>query len=80
MHSAALPEPRGLPAAGAATTRTHFIHHIDARLNRALYFTWWDRLNGTFADEHPQVVEKGDGIAEVWHAWPLLAGTLRLDW
>lgn len=29
--------------AGAASTRTHFIHHIDARLNRALYFTWWDR-------------------------------------
>ena len=41
---------------GAATSRTHFIHHLDPRVNRALYFTWWDRLAGTHTDEHPMCI------------------------
>ncbi|KAK9785853.1 hypothetical protein WJX73_001888 [Symbiochloris irregularis] len=36
----------------AATSRTHYIHHLDPRVNKGLYFTWWDRLAGTYADEH----------------------------
>jgi sterol desaturase/sphingolipid hydroxylase (fatty acid hydroxylase superfamily) len=31
----------------------HFLHHLDPRVNRSLYFTWWDRLASTFADSHP---------------------------
>lgn len=40
---------------GAAESRTHFIHHLDPRCNRALYFTWWDRLDGTYRPHHPKI-------------------------
>lgn len=33
----------------------HYIHHLDLRYNRSLYFTWWDRLFGTFRDTHPKI-------------------------
>ncbi|KAF5837140.1 hypothetical protein DUNSADRAFT_4760 [Dunaliella salina] len=26
---------------GVAHAKTHYIHHLDPRFNRALYFTWW---------------------------------------
>ena len=39
----------------AATSKTHFLHHIDPRYNRSLYFTWWDRLFGTYREHHPQI-------------------------
>jgi lathosterol oxidase len=37
------------------TTLHHDMHHADGRFNRALYFTWWDRLCGT---EHPEYRKK----------------------
>lgn len=37
------------------TSTTHYIHHVDPRYNRALYFTWWDRLWGTFREAHPRI-------------------------
>jgi len=33
----------------------HLIHHLDPNSNRSLYFTWWDRLAGTFRDTHPKI-------------------------
>lgn len=36
----------------SATSRTHYIHHLDPRVNKSLYFTWWDRLADTYTDEH----------------------------
>ena len=41
----------------AATSKSHFLHHIDPRFNRSLYFTWWDRLCGTYRENHPQIFE-----------------------
>ena len=41
----------------AATSKTHYIHHVDCRYNRALYFTWWDRLFETHTDRHPLIKE-----------------------
>eukprot|EP00897_Mesotaenium_endlicherianum_P008386 jgi/Mesen1/7576/ME000392S06844 len=41
----------------AQRTKHHYIHHLDPRFNRSLYFTWWDRLAGTFRDHHPKIVE-----------------------
>ncbi|GJP35022.1 hypothetical protein CLOM_g19487 [Closterium sp. NIES-68] len=35
---------------GAQRPTTHFLHHLDPRYNRSLYFTWWDRMVGTFRD------------------------------
>ena len=34
---------------------THFIHHVDPRFNRSLYFTWWDRLLGTYCKTNARV-------------------------
>ncbi|CAL8464059.1 g3594 [Coccomyxa elongata] len=39
----------------AATSKAHYLHHVDPRYNRALYFTWWDRVFGTYRDEHPLI-------------------------
>ena len=39
----------------AATSKAHFLHHVDPRYNRALYFTWWDRLAGTYRESHPLI-------------------------
>ena len=47
-------------------SRHHFIHHIDPRINRSLYFTWWDRIVGTFKDEHRMTIGKGQ--LDLWHA------------
>ncbi|KAL3676640.1 hypothetical protein R1sor_026588 [Riccia sorocarpa] len=44
----------------AQRSKHHYIHHLDPRFNRALYFTWWDRLGGTFKEHHPKVEEKRD--------------------
>lgn len=33
----------------------HYIHHLDPRYNRSLYFTWWDILGGTYRDRHPKI-------------------------
>ncbi len=41
----------------AATSKAHFLHHIDPRYNRSLYFTWWDRLAGTHRASHPLIFE-----------------------
>ena len=41
----------------AATSKSHFLHHIDPRFNRSLYFTWWDRLCGTYREDHPLIFE-----------------------
>ena len=41
----------------AATSKSHFLHHIDPRYNRSLYFTWWDRLFGTYREDHPLIFE-----------------------
>jgi hypothetical protein len=27
---------------GAAHAKTHYIHHLDPRYNRALFFSWWE--------------------------------------
>ncbi|CAI5509803.1 unnamed protein product [Closterium sp. Naga37s-1] len=35
---------------GAQRPTTHFLHHLDPRYNRSLYFTWWDQMVGTFKD------------------------------
>ncbi|KAH7446197.1 hypothetical protein KP509_01G044400 [Ceratopteris richardii] len=32
----------------------HYIHHLDPRFNRSLYFTWCDRLAGTYRGTHPK--------------------------
>ena len=40
---------------GAQRPLHHYLHHIDPRVNRALYFTWWDRLTGTYLDVHPKL-------------------------
>ncbi|MCO5560686.1 hypothetical protein L7F22_014303 [Adiantum nelumboides] len=32
----------------------HYIHHLDPRFNRSLYFTWCDRLSGTYRRSHPK--------------------------
>ena len=40
----------------AATSRFHYIHHLDPRVNRGLYFTWWDRTADTYTDEHPMCI------------------------
>jgi hypothetical protein len=36
----------------AATSKTHYIHHLDPRFNKALYFTWCDRLAGSHRGTH----------------------------
>ncbi|KAJ7555335.1 hypothetical protein O6H91_05G032900 [Diphasiastrum complanatum] len=41
----------------AQRPKHHYIHHLDPRFNRSLYFTWWDRLAGTFKAYHPKIVE-----------------------
>ena len=40
----------------AQRPKHHYIHHLDPRYNRSLYFTWWDRAAGTFREDHPKVV------------------------
>ena len=40
----------------AQRPKHHYIHHLDPRYNRSLYFTWWDRLAGSFREDHPKVV------------------------
>jgi sterol desaturase/sphingolipid hydroxylase (fatty acid hydroxylase superfamily) len=42
-----------------ATSRSHYIHHVDPRYNRGLYFTWWDQLLGTFREDHPSLDRPG---------------------
>lgn len=39
----------------AASSTTHYIHHLDPRYNRALYLTWADRWAGTFKGTHPRI-------------------------
>jgi lathosterol oxidase len=39
----------------AQRPKHHYIHHLDPRFNRSLYFTWWDRLAGSFRDHHPKI-------------------------
>lgn len=39
----------------AATSKTHYIHHMDPRFNKALYFTWCDRLAGSYRGTHPLI-------------------------
>lgn len=46
---------------GAQRPKHHFIHHLDPRYNRSLYFTWWDRIAGSFREHHPRVVEQAPG-------------------
>lgn len=60
---------------GAATCKTHYIHHLNPRVNRALYYTWWDRVAGTFAGTHPRVVERS---AEQQWEYEMRAG--RMLW
>lgn len=48
----------------AQRPKHHYIHHLDPRYNRSLYFTWWDRLAGTFRENHPKVVN--DIYATPW--------------
>ena len=43
----------------AARASTHYIHHLDPRWNRGLYFTWWDRLAGTHAASHSLLRQAG---------------------
>ena len=43
----------------------HYIHHLDPRLNRSLYFTWWDRLGHTYGDTHPKVVDLYSSIHSI---------------
>ena len=40
---------------GAQRPLHHYLHHIDPRVNRALYFTWWDKLTSTYLDVHPKL-------------------------
>ncbi len=42
----------------AATSKTHYIHHRDPRYNKALYFTWCDRLAGSFRNTH-RLIDEG---------------------
>eukprot|EP00850_Spirogloea_muscicola_P023287 SM000344S13011 [mRNA] locus=s344:58639:60047:+ [translate_table: standard] len=42
---------------GAQRPKHHFIHHLDPRFNRSLYFTWWDRAAGTYRASHDRVYE-----------------------
>lgn len=49
----------------AQRPKHHYIHHLDPRYNRSLYFTWWDRLAGSFRESHPKVVnDDKSSIAE----------------
>eukprot|EP00877_Chromochloris_zofingiensis_P014839 jgi/Chrzof1/9609/Cz04g09170.t1 len=41
----------------SACSTTHYIHHLDPRVNRALYFTWCDKLVGTYRAHHPKIKE-----------------------
>jgi sterol desaturase/sphingolipid hydroxylase (fatty acid hydroxylase superfamily) len=41
----------------SASSKTHFIHHLDPRTNRALYFTWCDKFSGTYRPTHPRIKE-----------------------
>ena len=41
----------------AASAKTHYIHHMEPRQNKALYFTHLDRLAGTFSDTHCLIKE-----------------------
>ncbi|KAI8476128.1 MAG: hypothetical protein J3K34DRAFT_516802 [Monoraphidium minutum] len=68
----------------SASSKTHFIHHLDPRTNHALYFTWVDRMAGTFRGSHPKIREF---TPEEWaeysaRPWRLLAKRLRpaLGW
>lgn len=45
----------------AQRPKHHYIHHLDPRFNRSLYFTWWDRLAGTFREDHPKVTTDKSG-------------------
>jgi sterol desaturase/sphingolipid hydroxylase (fatty acid hydroxylase superfamily) len=36
----------------------HYLHHVDPRCNRALYFTWCDKLAGTYLDTHPKLYKQ----------------------
>lgn len=38
-----------------ASSKTHFIHHLDGRCNRGLFFCHWDWLAGTLRREHPAI-------------------------
>ena len=33
-----------------ANSKTHYIHHVQPRYNRAIYFVHWDYLTGTYKD------------------------------
>eukprot|EP00897_Mesotaenium_endlicherianum_P000486 jgi/Mesen1/10438/ME000082S09942 len=55
---------------GAQESKIHYIHHLDPRYNRSLYFTWWDRMAGTYRDNHPLLdrealkLKKMNGLAK----------------
>lgn len=48
----------------AQRPRHHYIHHLDPRYNRSLYFTWCDRLTGTFREHHPKVLEDDESSCD----------------
>ncbi|CAM6023940.1 unnamed protein product [Sphagnum balticum] len=48
----------------AQRPRHHYIHHLDPRYNRSLYFTWCDRLTGTFREHHPKVLDDDESSCD----------------
>lgn len=57
----------------AATSKTHYIHHLDPRFNKALYFTWCDRLAGSYRASHrlidgDQPPTASSGVGSAVHA------------
>jgi len=43
-----------LPFSGSS--KSHYIHHLDPRYNRSGYFTFMDKLFGTYREDHPAIV------------------------
>jgi sterol desaturase/sphingolipid hydroxylase (fatty acid hydroxylase superfamily) len=42
-----IPHVPPTPTLPSASSTTHYIHHLDMRCNRALYFIWWDQVGQT---------------------------------
>ncbi|KAJ9505937.1 hypothetical protein QJQ45_017025 [Haematococcus lacustris] len=63
---------------GVAHAKTHYIHHLDPRMNRALYFSWWDRLAGSWRDKHPAIREftPAEQLEYELRAFRMLAGVM----
>lgn len=54
----------------AATSTTHFIHHLDPRSNHALYFTWVDQLAGTYRATHPKIKQLSSAEWQEYNSRP----------